>query len=66
MTTYLHKTKKEGLLIRYYYDPYLRLWAMYEIDEEGNQISREAWYYPNKKEMLKYYPYFKFKKEVEK
>ena len=56
MTTY----EEQGL--RYFYDMHIRLWTIYNIDAEGNQISREAEYYYSKKHLLENYPILKFVK----
>lgn len=45
---------------RYYYDQSLRLWTIYKIDLIGNQISKEADYFVNKKELIIYHPTLKF------
>lgn len=48
-----------GEIYRYYYDRSLKLWTVYVIDSEGNQVSEEAEHYQNKTQML---DVFDFKK----
>lgn len=43
----------------YYYDPHLRMWTLYRIDEWGNQVG-VAEYYGNKKQLKANYPDLKF------
>lgn len=45
----------------YYYDTNIKLWTIYEIDKEGNQISREADHYQNREQLKKAYPFLTFK-----
>ena len=60
MKTYRHKNT------RYYWDFYLKLWVVYKVDADGNQIDTdgeqidEAEYYGNKAQLLANYPTFKF------
>ena len=54
MTTYQHND------LIYYYDPSLRLWAVYPESLEVESI-----YYNNKKDLIKYNPDFKFIKRIE-
>lgn len=46
----------------YFYDRSIRLWTIFEMDAEGNQICDEADHFHDKGQMLEVYD-FKFKKE---
>jgi hypothetical protein len=49
---------------RYYYDWHLQMWVIYPVDDQGNQITdEEVDYQPNRVELVKYYPKFKFNVE---
>lgn len=41
---------------RYFYDASFRLWTIYEIDKEGNQVSKEAEHFGDKAQLLAVYP----------
>ena len=58
MKTYEQKIGDE--IIRYYYDPHIRFWTLYRIDEGGNQIS-DAEYYGNKEQLKCNYKELNFK-----
>jgi hypothetical protein len=53
-----------GKLYQYFYDfnDSIRLWTIYEIDKNGNQIS-ETWYCANKMQLIYNFPAFKFTKQ---
>ena len=53
---------KEVKTFLYFYDPSIRFWTMYEIDGDGNQISREADHFHNKKQLLLAYPELDFRR----
>lgn len=53
MTTY----QDNGL--RYFYDVHVRMWTLYKIDNEGNQVGH-AEYFGNKGQLKANYPYLKF------
>lgn len=38
MKTYHSTPDSNGLCVRYWYDPYLRLWTAHVVDGEGNQL----------------------------
>lgn len=43
----------EGFGYRWFYDYHLRIWTIYKIDEDGNQIGF-AEYYPKNRLLLNY------------
>lgn len=45
---------------RYFYDTNIRLWTIYKVDEEGNQVENEAYYFQNKKQMRQMYSFIKY------
>lgn len=49
--TYNYK-KQDGSLWMFYYDTNIKLWTVFQIDIEGNKISREADYFHNKIQMI--------------
>ena len=51
MKTYKYK-KQDGSLWMFYYDTNIKLWTAFEIDIEGNKISKEADYFHNKSQMI--------------
>ena len=51
MKTYQFK-KEDCTLWMFFYDTNIQYWTVMEVDIEGNQISREADYYSNKKQMI--------------
>lgn len=58
MTTYYDKDSQ----LRYFYDPNFKLWIIYKIDEQGNQVTN-ADYAANKAQLKQQYPFLTFKKE---
>lgn len=55
MTTY----QDNGL--RYFYDVHVRMWTLYKIDSEGNQLG-PAEYFGNKSQLKANYPNLTFTK----
>ena len=60
MKTYKDQLGKD--LYLYYYDTNIKYWTILKIDLVGNQISKEAEHYYNKKQLLIAYPKLKFTK----
>jgi hypothetical protein len=60
MKTYVNQTNQKTYW--YFYDPYLKSWTVFEVDENENQIS-DADYFGNKENLLKCYD-FDFKKTL--
>lgn len=58
MVTYNHESTL------YFYDPYIRSWTVYKIDENGYQVG-DAEHYAHKQSLKLNYPNFKFVKHVE-
>lgn len=59
MKTY--RTTFEGKTFQYYYDHHIKLWTIYEIDEDGFQTSEEANHFHDKTQLKSYYPFLDFK-----
>ena len=53
MKSYFEKI--DGRYFLYYFDTNIRLWTVYETDEEKSQISSEADHYPTRDEMLRFH-----------
>ena len=51
MKTYKYK-KEDDSLWMFFYDTNIKYWTVFEIDFEENQLSKEADYYHNKKQMI--------------
>lgn len=49
MKTYIGTAN--GKTYRYFYDPHIRFWTIYQIDREGNQIA-DADYCPDRETLL--------------
>ena len=47
-------TDKTGKIWIYYFDHNIRFWVAYIVNENGDQLSEEADYLPNKKQLLNY------------
>ena len=62
MITYQY-TKKDGTIWYFFYDKSVRLWTVFEVSEEGFQISLESDYY-NDKQQLIHETGFNFKNRV--
>lgn len=62
MISYKH-TKQDGSIWLYFYDRSIKFWTVYQIDQEGNQISEAADYYQNKVDLLKEHNEFNFTPE---
>lgn len=56
MTTY------EDNGFRYFWDTHIKMWTIYQIDSEGNQISRAAEHYGYREQLLLNHPGLKFTK----
>ncbi len=54
-----------GTRFRYYYDTNIRMWAIYPIDNQGNQRDDlgQVQYYPDRKTLSNLNPTLDFKKE---
>jgi hypothetical protein len=55
----------QGQIYQYYYDTYIKLWTIYEVDKFGYQISEEADHAPRKSALLLSYPFLTFKTNFE-
>lgn len=47
---------RNGKTFIYFYDRFIRLWTLFEVDKYGHQVSEEAEYYPRKGELSEFYP----------
>ena len=54
MKTYEEYIRSRNVILRYYYDFYLKLWTVYEIDDGGCQTSGEADYYSTMADLMQY------------
>lgn len=55
MKTYEY-TKEDGTRWLFYYDRWIRLWTIYEIDSEGHQlIDTEADHFHDRKQLVDYH-----------
>ena len=58
MKTYEQETT-DGIRYRWFYDPYIKSWTIYQIDKEGNQID-DADYHHSRPILKQCYPELKF------
>jgi hypothetical protein len=50
-----YKQELNGVEYIYYYDRYISLWTVFDIDEDGSQIMKEADHFAYKSQMLESY-----------
>jgi hypothetical protein len=43
MKTYYSESTSDGLRVRYWYDPSLKLWTSHVVDKEDNQMSNSMY-----------------------
>lgn len=55
----------EDKIYQYFYDTYIKLWTIYEINDYGEQISEEADHSPRKSDLIITYPFLTFKTNFE-
>ena len=60
MKSYLGIKEDEKAIYVAFYDKRIRLWIVYETNDYGEQVSREADYYQNKKQMMEAHSFDKF------
>ena len=63
MKTYIQKYNDK--IYQYFYDRNIRLWTIYEVNDEGIQIWEEADHEPNKVFLLQSYPFLTFESNFE-